>query len=95
MYVIFLYEGLSEKFFEILKESGIESYSYINDTRGAGKNSGKHLGDDVWPQKNVTFLIHINDEEKEKVFVSKIKKLREENLKYGVKVFKLASEVIF
>jgi len=60
-------QALDEDFTEEFKKLGIaQKFTKINPVMGAGCNK-PHLGDNVWPQLNVLYLIYCTEEEAEKI----------------------------
>ena len=70
-------QALEEDFSEEFKNAGIgQKFTKINPVMGAG-NSNPHLGDSVWPQLNIMYIIYCNEDEAEKIkeTVAKLRKL--------------------
>ena len=70
-------QALEEDFTEEFKKLGVgQSFTKINPVMGAGFNK-PHLGDNVWPQLNLMYIIYCSEEEAEKIkhIVTKFRKL--------------------
>jgi hypothetical protein len=64
---IFTNRSVEENLLEAFKERGIaQAYSKIPVVHGAG-GSGPRMGDSVWPEENVAFIIWCDDVEAESV----------------------------
>ena len=70
-------QALEEDFTEEFKKAkaGLK-FTKINPVMGAG-NSNPHLGDSVWPQLNLMYIIYCDQDEAEKIkeIVVKLRKL--------------------
>ncbi|MDD2715929.1 MAG: hypothetical protein PHW04_08560 [Candidatus Wallbacteria bacterium] len=93
MNLILVYEGLREKFVGILQKLKINSYTELPDVLGSGMSSGHHHGDDVWPRRNVMFLIALSPIQQEE-FEGEFAGFREEYKNDGAKLFRFELEKI-
>ncbi len=85
--------AIGDEVLEVLKEVGISSYTRFKEAQGVGKLSGPHLGDHIWPSVNSVLAVALEDEKKNKL-IEKIKELRKQLGKEGVKAFVLPLEEI-
>lgn len=70
-------QALEEDFNEEFKNAGVaKRYTKISPVMGAGY-SDPHLGDAVWPQLNLMYIIYCDDDEAKKIqdIVVKLRKL--------------------
>lgn len=70
-------QALEEDFNEEFKNAGVaKRYTKISPVMGAGY-SNPHLGDAVWPQFNLMYIIYCDDDEAKKIqdIVVKLRKL--------------------
>ena len=70
-------QALEEDFNEEFKNAGVaKRYTKISQVMGAGY-SNPHLGDAVWPQLNLMYIIYCDDDEAKKIqdIVVKLRKL--------------------
>ena len=70
-------QALEEDFNEEFKNAGVaKRYTKISPAMGAGY-SNPHLGDAVWPQLNLMYIIYCDDDEAKKIqdIVVKLRKL--------------------
>jgi len=77
----------------VLKKTGIKNYTRFERAQGVGDLAGPHLGTNVWPAVNSVMIIALEDEKKDKL-IERIKELRKELGKEGVKAFVLPVEEI-
>lgn len=60
-------QALDEDFIAEFAKAGIvHRYTKFNNVTGAGFNN-PHLGDNIWPQFNMEYLIFCNEDEAEKI----------------------------
>ena len=85
--------AIHQEVMEVLKETGIKNYTRFERAQGVGDLSGPHLGTNVWPAVNSVMIIALEDEKKDKL-IEKIKELRKNLGKEGVKAFVLPLEEI-
>ena len=71
----------------MLDRHGIRGYSWLNDVRGRGSETGDpRMGTHTWPEMNSAALTVIPDEKVESLLES-IRKLDEVNREVGVRAF--------
>jgi len=85
--------AIGDEVLEVLKEIGISSYTRFEEAQGVGKLSGPHLGDHIWPAVNSVLVVALEDDKKNKL-MEKIKELRKDLGKEGIKAFVLPVEEI-
>ncbi|OQX80353.1 MAG: hypothetical protein B6D56_05300 [Candidatus Omnitrophica bacterium 4484_70.1] len=85
--------AIGEEVLEVLKEIGISSYTRFKEVQGVGKLSGPHLGNHIWPAVNSVLMVALEEDKKDKL-IKRIKELRKELGKEGVKAFVLPVEEI-
>jgi len=85
--------AIHEEALEILKEVGIQSYTRFEEVQGVGKLSGPHLGTHIWPAINSVLMVALEEDKKDKL-IEKIKELRKQLGREGVKAFVLPVEEI-
>ena len=85
--------AIHEEVLEVLKEAGVSSYTRFKEVQGVGKLSGPHLGTHIWPAINSVLIVALEEDKKDKL-IEKIKELRNELGREGVKAFVLPVEEI-
>ena len=85
--------AIHQEVMEVLKEIGVKSYTRFERAQGVGDLAGPHLGTNVWPAVNSVMIIALENEKKDKL-IEKIKELRKNLGKEGVKAFVLPVEEI-
>ena len=86
-------QALEEDFKEAFKEEKLAArYTKLANVMGAGY-SNPRLGDAIWPQLNLMYLIYCNEEEAEKI-VAICQKLREKYMAEGIACFKSFAEEV-
>ena len=85
--------AIHQEVMEVLKETGVKNYTRFERAQGVGDLAGPHLGTNVWPAVNSVMIIALEDEKKDKL-IEKIKELRKNLGKEGVKAFVLPVEEI-
>lgn len=79
-------QALEEDFDAIFKEQKIAArYTKLDNVKGAGY-SNPHLGDEIWPQLNVMFIIYCDEEESKKI-IKVVEDLREKYMGEGIACF--------
>lgn len=78
--------ALKDEIMDLMEQSGIKSYTRIENISGAGKSSGPHLGTNVWPGYNDLIMAVVDDSTKN-IFMEKFKPLKASFLKEGLKAF--------
>ena len=76
--------AIHQEVMEVLKEIGVKSYTRFERAQGVGDLAGPHLGTNVWPAVNSVMIIALENEKKDKL-IEKIKELRKNLGKEGVK----------
>ncbi|MFO7760500.1 MAG: PG0541 family transporter-associated protein [Thermodesulfobacteriota bacterium] len=66
MIVIVCPEGRHSEFRNTLKDSGIHTYTELNNAVGEGE-SGKKFGNRIWPEKSVLIFMVIEEDKKDEV----------------------------
>jgi len=69
-----------------LSELGAESYTKFRKILGKGNASGPHLDTPIWPEANNGMLV-ITDSDKASEIMQKIREMRQEYAKEGLKAF--------
>ena len=86
-------QALEEDFMEEFKEQKVAArYTKLANVMGAGY-SNPRLGDAIWPQLNMMYIIYCSEEEAEKI-VAICQKLREKYMAEGIACFKSTSEEV-
>ena len=85
--------AIHQEVMEALKETGVKNYTRFERAQGVGDLAGPHLGTNVWPAVNSVMIIALEDEKKDKL-IEKIRELRKNLGKEGVKAFVLPVEEI-
>ncbi|MBP5251827.1 MAG: hypothetical protein J6Z17_05375 [Treponema sp.] len=84
-------QALEEDFTDEFKKAGIgQKFTKINPVMGAG-NSNPHLGDSVWPQLNLMYIIYCDEDEAEKI-KQVVVKMRKLYITEGIACFISSSE---
>lgn len=78
--------AIGEEVSEILETVGIECYTKFPNILGKGQLSEPHLNTDVWPAINCGTLV-VTDQNKAKELMDKVRHMRTELGKEGVKAF--------
>ncbi|MCR5217974.1 PG0541 family transporter-associated protein [Treponema sp.] len=79
-------QALEEDFTQEFLDAGVgKKFTKINPVMGAGC-SNPHLGDSVWPQLNIMYIIFCSEEEAEKIY-SIVVKLRKLYITEGIACF--------
>jgi hypothetical protein len=86
MVMITYNEATDMEVMEALEDCSIKSYSKIKGTFGKGTISGTHLGNDIWPGLNNIIYAVCREEESVRI-ISRIKDLRKEIGREGIKAF--------
>ena len=71
---------------DILVSVGIEHYTKFPNTLGKGELSEPHLNTEVWPATNCGTLV-VTDQAKAKELMDKVRQMRKELGKEGIKAF--------
>lgn len=91
MVIITYNEAMDDEVMELLAEASIKNYTKTTGAFGSGQTSGTHMGNDIWPGLNN--ILYIACEEKDsKELLSRIKALRKDFGKEGIKAFLLPIE---
>ncbi|MDC7219497.1 MAG: hypothetical protein PQJ59_06120 [Spirochaetales bacterium] len=88
-------QALEEQLIEIMpvREGGHPCYTMIHQVDGSGY-SGWCMGNDVWPEENILFILYLNDIKLEKLKAD-INELRERFPILGLACFELPGVVVF
>ena len=78
--------AIDEEVNEILETVGIECYTKFPNTLGKGELSEPHLNTEVWPATNCGTLV-VTDQAKAKELMDKVRQMRKELGKEGIKAF--------
>lgn len=79
-------QALEEDFQQYFAEKNVASkYTKIENVKGAGF-SNPRLGDAIWPQLNVMYIIYCNEEDC-KAIIEIVEKLREQYMGEGIACF--------
>lgn len=78
--------AIGEEVNEILETVGIECYTQFPNILGKGQLSEPHLNTDVWPAINCGTMV-VTDHAKAKQLVDKVRQMRKEMGKEGLKAF--------
>ena len=93
MVMIFYSIALNEDIMEALDNLDIKSFSRWERATGAGKGSGPHLANDVWPGENSALAVVLEDD-KAKELMGAVRELRKSLAKEGIKAFAWTIEEI-
>ena len=93
MFLIIYAEAADEAVIEALKAAGIHGYTKMVQARGEGTQSDPKLGTHIWPGKNNVLLLALADEEIPGI-AARIRELKRENPRAGVRSFLLPMEEI-
>lgn len=91
MVIVTYNEAMDEEVMEALASASIKNYTKIAGAFGKGDTSGTHMGNDIWPGLNNILYIACEDKES-KELLSRVKTLRKDFGKEGVKAFLLPLE---
>jgi hypothetical protein len=83
-------QALEEQLIEIMpvREGGHPCYTMIHQVDGSGY-SGWCMGNDVWPEENILFILYVNEEKLQKL-QNDIKVIRERFPILGLACFKMS-----
>ena len=84
-------EAIEDEIQRTLSQLGIENYTQWDKVYGKGSHSGPHLGTHVWPKHNNVMAVAVEDE-KSGELMDRIRDLRKEYGREGIKAFKLPLE---
>jgi hypothetical protein len=91
MVIITYNEAMDDEVMEAIAVASIKNYTKTKGAFGTGETSGTHMGNDIWPGLNN--ILYIACEEKEsKELLSRVKDLRKNFGKEGIKAFLLPIE---
>jgi len=93
MVMISYNEAVESEVMDSLAGCSLKNYTKITDTYGSGLTSGTHMGNDVWPGKNIILYVACQDREA-KQLMSCIRELRKALGKEGIKAFLLPLEEV-
>ncbi|MBP5283101.1 MAG: hypothetical protein J6Y93_00335 [Treponema sp.] len=79
-------QALEEDFIQLFSERKIACrYTKLRDVMGAGY-SNPHLGDAIWPQLNMMYIIYCPEDESKKI-IQVVEELREKYMGEGISCF--------
>ena len=80
-------QSIYDAVMDIMKEMGVRGFTGWEELIGCGSYDGEpHLGSHAWPAMN-SALISVMEDDKAQEFMSKLKRLDEENHQQGIKAF--------
>lgn len=86
-------QALEEDFIESFKEEKVAMrYTKLANVMGAGY-SNPRLGDAIWPQLNMMYIIYCEEEEAQKI-IAICQRLREKYMAEGIACFKSSAEEV-
>ncbi len=86
-------QALEEDFNEEFKENKVAArYTKLANVMGAGY-SNPRLGDAIWPQLNIMYIIYCDEAEAQKI-IAICQKLREKYVAEGIACFKSSAEEV-
>jgi len=91
MFLIIYCEAADEDVLAALREAGIRAYTKMVEARGEGTETEPKLGTHCWPGKNNVLLMAVSDDEVSRIG-ERIRRLREEHPRAGVRSFLLPME---
>jgi hypothetical protein len=91
LFIIFA-PAIEKSVFDEMKKAGIEHYTKFPYLHGVGGHSEPHLDSHVWPGSNEAVLAVVEDNLIPKV-ITGLKKVKEEFLDEGLKMFVIPMEV--
>ncbi len=89
--LLFYNAAIESMVLKCMKECRIESYTKFPGIHGAGKSAGPRLDTHVWPGVNNGLFIVTGDESVSPM-LEKIRKMKEDHPKEGIKAFVLPVE---
>ncbi len=93
MVMIIYNEAIDMEVMEALGNCALKNYTKVTAVYGSGETSGVHLGSDVWPGRNNILYAACQQNEAQEL-ISRVKELRKELGKEGIKAFVLPVEEI-
>jgi len=91
MFLIIYGEAADEDVIAALKEAGVRGYTKMMEARGEGTETEPKLGTHFWPGKNNVLFMAVSDE-KIATLDARIRKLKQEHPRAGVRSFLLPME---
>ena len=80
-------QSMYDEVLNIMEELGIRGFTGWEELIGRGSNEGEpHLGNHAWPSMN-SALISVAEDEKAAEFLTRLRKLDEENPEQGLRAF--------
>ncbi|MFH1477570.1 MAG: PG0541 family transporter-associated protein [Verrucomicrobiota bacterium] len=86
MIMLVFNEAMNEEVMEVLRHCRLGSYTRLNGIFGKGSASGTHLGTDIWPGRNNSLLMAVDDEATAPLLKC-IRELRKTMGSEGIKAF--------
>lgn len=93
MVMVVYNEAIDMEVMEVLANCALKNYTKVTGVYGSGEVSGVHLGNDVWPGRNNILYVACQQNEAQNL-ISRVKELRKELGKEGIKAFVLPIEEI-
>jgi nitrogen regulatory protein PII len=81
--------SIDEEVMETLARCGIENYTKWSRVLGRGSSSGAHLDSHIWPGANSVLAVGLEEDNKADELLARLRKLKEQFKKEGVKAFVL------
>ncbi len=78
--------AVNDEVMEMLDALELKSYTRWEQVTGVGTGSGPHLGDHIWPGKNLAMAV-VTDDGKARALMDAVGELRKTMRKAGVKAF--------
>jgi hypothetical protein len=91
MFLLIYCEAADEAVIAALKEAGVRGYTKMVEARGEGTETEPKLGTHIWPGKNNVLLMAVADEAITSLD-ARLRKLKQENPRAGVRSFLLPME---
>ena len=91
MLIIIYNVALERVILEYIEDCGITCFTMVPKVFGKGKTGGPHMGTHVWPGENAMLWV-VDDEERIKMMLERVKQLKEKHKGKGVKAFVMLIE---
>ena len=78
--------AINDEVMEVLEKLALKSYTRWEQVTGVGQQSGPHMDTHVWPAKNLALAI-VAEDEKARLLMEGIRRLRKTMAKEGLKAF--------
>lgn len=93
MIMIAYNEAMDDELMQILEDSAVKNYTKVTGACGRGASSGTHLGSDIWPGRNNLLYVACDDAQS-RLMLSRVRSLRAQFRREGIKAFVLPVEEI-